>query len=350
MELQKLAEKLHLQDHAASENSNVMERADHDMGQVLEALGKLGGKPIETLTAAEARQQPTPTDAVKAILREKGKDPAKLSAESGVTTRDLTYPGAAGALPVRLYMPEQKSDKELPVIVYFHGGGWVIADIDVYDAGPRALAKKAKAIVASFEYRQAPENKFPAAHEDAFAAYKWALDNAASWGGDNKTVAVAGESAGGNLAANVAIMARDKGIQAPAHMALIYPVAGNDMNTDSYQENANAKPLNKPMMEWFVKQVVNTPADTQNPMINLVAAKLSNLPPATIITAEIDPLMSEGKLLAEKLEKAGNDVTYKNYEGVTHEFFGMGAVVSKSADAQDFVAKELKNSFEAEEK
>ncbi|MGQ0527223.1 MAG: alpha/beta hydrolase [Alphaproteobacteria bacterium] len=327
-------------------DSGTMERADKDTKKVLEALKKLGPKPIENLTPVEARKQPTVTDAVMAVMREDGKNPEEEKAKLKVTTQDVTYPAGKGEQSARIYMPEGATpDKKLPVIVYYHGGGFVIADINVYDAAPRALAKKLNAIVVSAEYRHAPENKFPAAHEDAFAAYQWALKNAASWGGDPAKVAIMGESAGGNLAANVAIMARDKGVQAPAHMVLIYPVAGNDMNTSSYQKNANAKPLNKAMMAWFVKHTIKTEADKNSPMINLLGADLKNLPSATVITAEIDPLRSEGEALANKLKGAGVETSYKNYEGVTHEFFGMGTV-AKALDAQELASNNLESAFD----
>jgi acetyl esterase/lipase len=334
---------------AASADSGTMQRADKDMAKVFTALQNLGPKPIETLTPEEARKQPTMTDAVMAVLKEKGKNPEELKAKMGVTTKDITYPAASGEQKARVYMPEEKSDKALPVIVYYHGGGWVLADLDVYDAAPRALSKKAKAIVVSIEYRHAPESKFPAAHEDAFAAYQWVLKNAGSWGGDSANVAVAGESAGGNLAANVAIMARDKGVQMPVHMALIYPVAGTDMNTESYQRNADAKPLNKAMMGWFMKQILAKDSDKSSRMLDLVHADLKNLPSATVITAEIDPLMTEGKMLADALSGAGSKVDYKNYEGVTHEFFGADAAISDAADAQDRTAKNLHAAFKDHE-
>jgi acetyl esterase/lipase len=335
---------------AQSADSGTMKRADGDMKRVLEQLGSMGGKPIETLTAAEARKQPTPADAVAALLKKDGKSVEEMNAKLGVTVKDLTYKAGKGEQKARVYMPEKKDDKPLPVIVYYHGGGFVIADIDVYDAAPRNMAKLANAIVVSAEYRHAPEAKFPAQHQDAFAAYKWVLENAASWGGDPATIAVMGESAGGNLATNVAIAARDAGIQKPVYMALIYPVAGNDMTNESYQENVNAKPLNKAMMEWFVKNTVSKDEDKNDPRINLVAADLKSLPNATVITAEIDPLRSEGALLATKLKDAGSKVDYKNYEGVTHEFFGMGAVVSDAKNAMDKVAGDLKNAFKKAEK
>ncbi len=333
---------------AVNTDSGTMERADLDMKAVLESLQKLGGKPIEKLTPEEARKQPTPTDAVVALLKEQGKDVEELKAALKVSTQDITYNGADGAQKARVYIPDDIEDdqKPLPVIVYYHGGGFVIADIDVYDAAPRALAREAQAIVISAEYRHAPEHKFPAAHDDAFAAYEWTLKNAGQYGGDPKRVAVAGESAGGNLAANVAIKARDKKIQAPLHMLLVYPLAGNDMTTESYVENEKAKPLNKAMMAWFVKHTVASETDTKDTRINLVAADLKDLPSATIITAEIDPLRSEGELLADKLEDAGNKVYYTEYEGVTHEFFGMGFAVKDAVTAQKSAAKNLRKAFE----
>jgi acetyl esterase/lipase len=314
---------------------------DSDMQVVLDALAALGGKPIETLTAEEARKQPTPADAAKRVLMKNGDEPTP---DGGVTTHEITIKGAAGDLPARVYRPKSE-DGALPVIVYFHGGGWVIANIDVYDASPRAIAKAANAVVVSCEYRLAPEHKFPAAHDDAFAAYKFVLANAGAFGGDQMRVAVMGESAGGNLAINVAMRARDEGIAAPKHMALIYPVAGNDMQTASYQQNANAKPLNKPMMEWFVKQTFESKEQTSDPRINLVKANLNGLPSATIILAEIDPLRSEGRELGRRLKEAGSDVNMKMYQGVTHEFFGMGLVVDDAKTAEGVVADDLSNAL-----
>ncbi len=318
-------------------------KPDMMMGKVLDTLAGLGGKPIETLSPQEARLQPTPTDAVKQILREtlKDEDPTL-----GIQTRDITIEGAAGPLQARVYSPNLDSDDLKPLVVYFHGGGFVIADLDVYDGGPRGISRFADVVVLSVHYRQAPENKFPAAHDDAIAAYKWALANAQTIGGDPRKVAVMGESAGGNLAINVSIAARDEGLQAPAHQVLVYPLVGNDMTTESYVENAAAKPLNKPMMEWFVKHTFNDPSETADPRINVVgAADLRGLPSSTVITAEIDPLRTEGETLAEKLEAAGVDTRAKTFNGSTHEFFGMGLVVPDAAAAQTFAAHDLKKAF-----
>jgi len=319
-------------------------KADGPMQKVLDELASLGGKPIETLSPEEARQQPTPTDAVKSLLRKDGKDPTD---DMGVKTSDITIPGAAGPIQTRIYKPHDHSEDKLhPVVVYFHGGGFVIADLDVYDGGPRGVSKMADVIVVSVHYRQAPEHHFPAAHDDALAAYRWVLENAQTFRGDPQKVAVMGESAGGNLAIGVSMMARDAGLAAPKHQVLVYPVAGVDMDNESYVENADAKPLNRPMMKWFVKHIFANEADAQDPRINIVEkANLSGLPSTTVICAEIDPLRTEGELLAEKLEQAGVDVRHKTFHGSTHEFFGMAAVVPDAAAAQTFAAHELKRAF-----
>jgi len=331
---------------AASDDSGTMQRADKDMKRVLAKLQELGAKPIGTQSVEATRKGPTPADAVKAVLKDEGRDPAALMAEMKVAKKDMTYPTGGGSQTVRIYTPADAGEGPLPVIVYYHGGGWVIADLDTYESSAMALAHKAKAIVASVEYRHAPENKFPAAHEDAFAAYRWVLENAGQFRGDAKRVAVAGASAGGNLALNVAIAARDQKVQEPVHMLLVYPVAGTDTDTLSYQKNTNAMPLSKPAMEWFVQNTVSRPEDKQDPRLDLVGrANLKDLPPATVIAAEIDPLMSEGKALSDKLKQAGGHTSYHAYEGVTHEFFGMDAVLADAKKAQDVAAKDLREAF-----
>ena len=331
---------------AQSVDSGTMERADADMRDVLMKFIELGPKPLETLTPQEARKQPTPADAVAAVLKAQGRDPVQMKQQLGVTTQDITYPGAAGEpIAARVYKPEGAPAQGLPVILYIHGGGWVIADLDVYDASPRILAKKANAIVVSVHYRQAPEHKFPAAHDDTFAAYKWLLENARSWGGDAKRVAIVGESAGGNMAMTVAMGARDQNLQMPVHVVAVYPVAGTNLDTPSYIKNENAKPLSKAGMRWFFKHAA-TEGDLGDPRLDIVkAANLKGLPPVTIINADIDPLLSDGEMLAKRLAEAGVKVTAKTYEGVTHEFFGMDAVVKDAAAAQDFAAQELKAAF-----
>ena len=310
------------------------------MKKVLDKLATLGGKPIPSLTAQEARKQPTPTDAVKGVLTDAGKS---VAPEEVAKVEDRTIPGAAGEIPARIYTPAGIGP--MPVVVFFHGGGWVIGNKDVYDSSPRALANLVHAIFISVDYRVGPENKFPASHEDAFAAYKWALANAASVGGDPARVAVAGESAGGGLAAAVSMMARDQKVQLPVHELLVYPIAGYDFVTPSYKENADAKPLDRPMMKWFFEQYLNSPADAKDPRISLVNADLKGMPPTTIVLAQIDPLRSEGELLAKMLKVAGVRTEQKTWQGVTHEFFGMGAAVAEAKEAEKWAGVRLAKAF-----
>jgi acetyl esterase/lipase len=263
---------------------------------------------------------------------------------SMVDTMGKDIPVDGGMVHARIYTPNNGAGP-FPVIVYYHGGGWVIADLDTYDASARGLAEQVGAVVVSVHYRQGPEHKFPAAHNDAFAAYQWVVNNAASIKGDPKMIAVAGESAGGNLATNVSIMARDKGVMMPVHQLLVYPVANNDMNSESYQKYATAKPLSKPLIEWMVQNYLPNMAAAADPRIALVKANLKGLPPTTIVAAEIDLLNSEGRLLADKLKEADVAVDYKNYEGVTHEFFGMATVVPQAKDAQAYASGRLRSAF-----
>ncbi len=311
-----------------------------EMAVVIEKLASYGDKPIETLTAVEARKNHTPTDAVMDVMKENNipMPPSK------VDTMGKEIPVAGGNIHLRIYTPKE-GKAPYPVIVYYHGGGFVIANIDVYNASAQAMAEQVGAVVVSVAYRLAPEHKFPTAHDDAYAAYAWVVKNAASIKGDPKKIAVLGESAGGNLAVATAIKARDNKIMVPTHIVSVYPIAQADMTTPSYVKNANAKPLNKAMMMWFTKNYVRTMADAKDPRISLVNANLKGLPATTIITDEYDPLQSDGMMLADKLKAAGVNVTSKNYDGVTHEFFGMATVVPEAKEAQAFAAGELKKAF-----
>lgn len=315
-----------------------------DMADVLNAMQASGAKPIETLDAKEARKQPTPADAVKAVLKQR--DAENTVPEDVGDVDDQTIDGPGGSIKIRVYKPASAAEgRALPVILYVHGGGWVIADLDVYDASPRALANAAHAVVVSTHYRQAPEHTFPAAHEDVYAAYQWTLANAADLGGDPARVAVVGESAGGNMAAVVCINARDEGVQQPVAQVLVYPVAGFDTNTESYQEMTGAKPLNSAMMRWFFDQYLDNPAEGRTEAIDLVHADLAGLPPATILNAELDPLRSEGEQLADRFRAAGVPVQQHTFPGVTHEFFGMGAVLPEARQAQAMAAEALLDAF-----
>lgn len=319
-------------------------KPDDQMQAVLDKLASMGGKPIETLTPAEARTQPTPAAAAGLVAVSQGKDTTNSVMAPGVTAADRVIPGAAGKIAARVYTPEGAGP--FPVIVYYHGGGWVIASKEVYDGGARALAKGANAVVVSIDYRLAPEHKFPAQHDDALAAYRWVVLNAATIKGDPAKIAIAGESAGGNLAVATAIAARDAQIALPRAIISVYPIAQPDTMTASYVENANAKPLSRPMMSWFAMHTTRTPVDMQDPRINLVKANLAGLPPVTIINAQIDPLRDDGAMLEQALKAANVEVERKVYDGATHEFFGMAAVVNKAKDAQEYAVSRLKSAFQ----
>jgi len=216
-----------------------------EMRSVLQAQADLGAKPIENLTPAQARTNPTIADAVMRVEQQRGMSTAPMPA----AIQNIQVQGAAGLLPARVYRPAAAASGPLPVILYFHGGGWVIATIDTYDGSARALADSAGAIVVSVEYRKGPEDRFPGAHDDANAAYRFILQHAEVLGGDPARIAVAGESAGGNLAFNVSRHARDQKLQMPVHELLVYPVASTDLTAPSVTENARAKPLGRAALE-----------------------------------------------------------------------------------------------------
>lgn len=318
-------------------------RADDDMQALLKAHETLRPKAIEKLDPAGARTNPSIADAVNQLLRQQGRSTDPESLVPGITSRDISLQGAVGPLPARVFTPVGPGP--FPVVVYFHGGGWVIADKQVYDAGARGIAAQAQAVVISVDYRLAPEHKFPAAWDDALAAYRWALAHSAPLKGDASRIALAGESAGGNLALATAIAARDAGLQKPAHVLAIYPVTQTSLNTESYLENAVAQPLNRAMVKWFVDHLVRGKDDLKDTRLQLVDAKLQGLPPVTLISARIDPLRADSARMAEALEKAGVPVARRDYEGVTHEFFGAAAVLEKARNAQQFAGEQLRKAF-----
>jgi acetyl esterase len=310
------------------------------MAAVIEKLVSYNDQPLTSLSAKEARKQHSPADAAMDVMKEHNIIPPA----SGVDTVNKRIAVKNGEITIRIYTPKTGKDN-YPVLVYFHGGGWVIADLNTYNASAETLSKLVNAVVVSVAYRQAPEHKFPTAHNDCFAAYEWVLKNAPLIKGDPGRIAVVGESAGGNLAASVCMMARDKKIKMPLHEVLVYPIAGYNFNTPSYEESDSIKPLNADLMKWFFEKYLKKPSDGKSPWISLVTADLSGLPPTTIVAAEYDPLRSEGKLLSENLSKAGVNTKYKLYEGTTHEFFGMAALVPEAKEAQTMVAEELKKAL-----
>lgn len=321
---------------AAAAAPSELAELNPQMAAVIKTLDGLGGKPIATLSASEARMQPSAADAVKALIRSRGMMPVP---EPVAAIRNASIPAPGGALAVRVYKPQ--GNGTMPGLVYFHGGGWVIAGINTYDSSARALANASKHIVVSVAYRQAPEHKFPAAAEDAFFATQWVMKNGKKWGIDTRDVSVGGESAGGNLAAVVTLMARDRHAAMPTHQLLVYPITNYAFDTPSYRQNAMAKPLNRAGMKWFFSQYLRTPADGSNPYVSPLRANLHGLPAATVITDQVDPLRSEGLAYAAKLRAAGVTVHSKDFSGVTHEFFGMGAVLDTAKEAVKFAANDL---------
>jgi acetyl esterase len=249
-------------------------------------------------------------------------------AEAVGEVRDILVPGPAGALPVRLYHPFP--GQPVPLVVYFHGGGWVIGDIEIVDKPCRALAKASGCLVASVNYRLSPETKFPGPVDDCFAATSWLAAHAEAIGADGRFVAVAGDSAGGNLAAAVALMARDRGGPSLAFQLLIYPVTAPVKGTRSasYEENADGYLLTKASMECFWQHYLKSDDDGTHPYAApLLAGDLRGLPAAMVVTAEFDPLRDEGLAYAQRLREAGVAVTASHYEGLIHGFFWMAGAL-----------------------
>ncbi|HEX4151183.1 MAG TPA: alpha/beta hydrolase [Steroidobacteraceae bacterium] len=320
-------------------------KADPDMQDLLAAYAGLGGKPIETLTPTEARGQPTMADAVIVVMKQRGidTDPAKLVPD--VTTVDVTIPGQSLETPLSATVYTPVGPGPFPAVVYFHGGGWVIGSRKADDAGARALAKGADAVVISVDYPLAPEHKFPAPWDGALAAYKWVASNVGSWRGDPRRLALAGEDAGGNLALATAIATADAGLTRPKAVIAIDPITQTGSATESYVDSANAKVLDKAMMAWFFSHTLSSPAEKTNPRLDLLHAKLTLLPPVTIINAQIDPLRSDGSILEEALKQAGIPVTRQEYPGVTHDFFDAAPVLPAAKKAQSFASDQLKAVF-----
>jgi acetyl esterase/lipase len=229
------------------------------------------------------------------------------------TVVDRSIDGPGGPLTLRLYLPPGEPARPLPTLLYLHGGGWVIGDLETHDGLCRHLANAAGAVVVSVDYRLAPEHPFPASGEDAYAATRWVAANAAVIGGDAKRIAVGGDSAGGNLAAVVSLMARDRGGPRLVFQLLVYPVTDTpSANTTSYRENAEGYFLTAKTMHWFWNHYCGKNPDLSDPYLCPLRAKdLKRLPPALVITAEFDPLRDEGEAYTAHLREAGNQAQVK---------------------------------------
>ena len=281
---------------------------------LLAMLEEAGGPDISEQTPEEARA----AIANFAMMQAGAPEPARVE--------DRTVPGPAGDIPVRVYASEGDN---LPVVMYFHGGGWVLGDIDSHDGTcKQLLAELGDAVVVSVHYRLAPEDKYPAAADDCYAAAAWVAENGAEIGADGSRMAVAGDSAGGNLSAVVSQMARDKGGPAIAAQVLHVPVTDHNYSYPSYTENAEGKLLTRASMVWFWDHYLpNAEAGQEAYASPIKAADLSGLAPALIQTAELDPLRDEGEAYGAAIEAAGGDVTVRRYDGVVHDPFMMFAVI-----------------------
>ncbi|MFI6519318.1 alpha/beta hydrolase [Spirillospora sp. NPDC050679] len=258
---------------------------------------------------------------------------------------DTTVRGAAGPVPVRVYRPEPLGGRPLPALVYFHGGGWVVGGMRNVEGVCRELAARARCTVVNVEYRLAPEHPFPAAVEDAWAATAAVVREAARFGADPRAVAVAGDSAGGNLAAVVALLARERGVRL-AHQLLVYPVTDTARSTPSWATYGDGYGLDADAMARFMELYRGT-ADPSDPRLApLRAPDLSGAAPATVLTAECDILRDEGEEYARRLAEAGVPVELRRYDGVVHSFFLMPEVFDAGAEAQKFAVQRLRAAFD----
>ena len=296
------------------------------------------------LSAEDARQVPSLDAAAHAIPNVRG---LPAPATSVPQVQDIEASAAAGGRPARLFRPALARDT--PAILYFTGGTWVTGSLDQYDDSARELATRTGYVVVLLDTRRAPDAKFPAIHDDAYALYQWARAHLREWGADSSRVALAGEGIGGNLALSVAMQARDdaaKGsrVLPPDALVLITPWAGTATGTASMGENADSEPLPRATVRWA--QNAYAPDDLRNPRIDLAArTDFRNLPPTTVVLAPIDPMRSSGEAVAAKMSAAGVPTEARLFPGTTEDFFGLVAVVPEAAAAQDYVKDRLQAAF-----
>ncbi|MEU6841245.1 alpha/beta hydrolase [Streptomyces sp. NPDC046716] len=279
---------------------------------------------VDAMTAAFPDLGRAVTDAAEARRILAAAPASPLPAPTVGAVEDREIPGAPDGppIPVRIYRPEGGAGPR-PVVVFFHGGGWVICDLDSHDATARALCRDAGAVVVSVDYRLAPEHRFPAAVDDAYAAVRWVAGHASELGADASALSVAGDSAGGNLAAVVAQIARDEGGPAIARQLLVYPATDARQKTGSFEDNADGYFLTAAACAWFREQYLGPDGDPSHPRVSpLLAEDFTGLPPAHVVTAGCDPLCDEGRAYASALRDAGVPVTESRFPGMFHGFFG----------------------------
>ena len=305
---------------------------DPQVEKVLKQAEELGLPPYQDLSPTEARKQmlslAPPVEPLLSVKR----------------VEDRNIPGPGGDIPIRLYYPE--GDAPFPVMVYFHGGGWVIGNLDTHHAFCHALAKTSNCLVVSVDYRLAPEHRHPAAIADAYAATNWVADNPEAIQADPGRFAVAGDSAGGHLAAVVSLMARDRKGPRIDLQILIYPITDCRFDTPSYIENGEGYNLTRDLMKWFWNHYINDESKADDPYVSPLRAKdLSGLPRALILTAGYDPLRDEGEAYCKKLQAARVNATLLQYPGMIHAFIRMTAQLDKANEALDEISATLKEVF-----
>ena len=305
---------------------------DAQVKALMDQMAALGGPQIQDLSPVQARKMAGQGFMVPPEMLEK---PARIE--------NRKIPGPAGEIPVRIYTPEGKGP--FPILVFYHGGGWVICDLDTHDGPCRYLTNHARCVTVSVDYRLAPEHKFPAGVEDCWAALKWVAANAASLNGDPKRIAVGGDSAGGNLSAVIAQLARDAAGPKLVFQLLIYPATEAELDTYSHKTFRDYF-LTAESIKWFWGHYLRTDADRKDPRAAPALTKdLKGLPPALVITAEFDPLRDEGEAYGERLRAAGVPVTITRYDGMIHGFYSLYHVLDKGKEALAQSAAALKQAF-----
>jgi acetyl esterase len=302
---------------------------------VLDLVKKVGRPPYDQLSPPEARQQYRET---RTALQPEAPE---------MTVKDLAAESAAGSIPLRLYRPPAaEGGAPLPALIYFHGGGWVIGDLETHDVLCRQLAQQSGCVVVAVDYRLAPEHKFPAAVDDCWAATRWIASHAGELGIDGRRLAVGGDSAGGNLAAVIAVMARDAGAPALGFQLLIYPATDTTRVAPSHAEFADGYLLTRNMTGWFTAHYMrNADDETDWRASPLRVPSLAGLPPALIMTAGFDPLRDEGEAYAGRLRDAGVTVDYICYGGMIHGFLPLGRALDTANRAVAHAAASLRQAL-----